>query len=467
MLDRNLVNDVLVAALSTGGDLAEIFAENSESNTASMVNGLLEKANWGIDYGCGIRIICGHQAIYAYTNKLDKDNLIKIAKEAAAAVSVIKNGGLKNAESPVINLERLSWENIHPIAIMPNTVAKKEIVSRLRLASDSAYTSDKLVTQTGCNYVSVIQDVLIANSNGLWAEDRRVRTRVAVSAVASSENEKQTGRRSPGAMKGFELLDGLDMAQLGKDAAQTATTMLKAGHCPSGRMPVVIDNGFGGVIFHEACGHILEATSVAKKASVFTDRLGEMIASPVVTAIDDGTLPNEWGSINIDDEGTPSRRNVLIENGILKSYMIDYLNGLIMGQPSTGSGRRESYKYAPTSRMTNTFIANGDSTPEEVIEDTEYGLYAKRMGGGSVMPATGEFNFAVEEGYMIRNGKIAEPVRGATLIGKGADILPLIDKVANNIDQASGVCGSSSGSVPTNVGQPMIRVKEITVGGRS
>ncbi|MCL2400281.1 MAG: TldD/PmbA family protein, partial [Defluviitaleaceae bacterium] len=222
-----------------------------------------------------------------------------------------------------------------------------------------------------------------------------------------------------------------------------------------------------GVIFHEACAHSLEATSVAKKASVFTDRLGEQIASPLVTAIDDGTMPNEWGSVHIDDEGTPTQRKVLIEKGILKSYMVDYLNGLKMDMPSTGSSRRESYKFAPTSRMTNTYIANGESTPEEVIADTEYGLYAKKLGGGSVQPATGEFNFAVDEGYIIRNGKIAEPVRGATLIGKGAEILPLIDKVANNMAQAPGVCGSISGAVPTNVGQPMIRVKEMTVGGRS
>ncbi|MCL2421606.1 MAG: TldD/PmbA family protein [Defluviitaleaceae bacterium] len=466
MLDKNLVQDVLTAALATGGDMAELFVENSELNTVIMINGLVEKANWGVDYGCGIRIICGHNAIYAYTNRLDKDNLIKVAAEAAQAAAVLKNGQTSEVNK-ILPLERLHWEHIHPVAIMPDTVVKKDIVSHLRTASDSAYAYDKLITQTSGNYMSVIQDVLIANSKGLWAEDCRVRTRVATSAVASSANEKQTGRHSPGAMKGFELLNDLDMAFLGKDAARAAVTMLKADHCPSGRMPVVIENGFGGVVFHEACAHSLEATSVAKKASVFTDRLGEAIASPLVTAIDDGTLPNQWGSIHMDDEGTPTKRNVLIENGVLKSYMVDYLNGLKMNTPSTGSARRESYKFAPTSRMTNTYIANGKSTPEAVIADTEYGLYAKTMGGGSVQPATGEFNFAVEEAYLIRNGKIAEPVRGATLIGKGAEILPLIDKVANNLEQAQGVCGSVSGAVPTNVGQPMIRVKEMTVGGRS
>jgi TldD protein len=470
MLDKNLVQDVLTAAMSTGGDMAELFVENSELNSIVMVNSLTEKANWGVDYGCGIRIICGHNAIYAYTNRLDRDNLIKIAVESAQAAAALKKGSA--APAAVVPLERMHWENIHPIAIMPDTAAKKSIVGHLRLAAESAYACDKLITQTSGAYSSVIQDVLIANTKGLWAEDRRVRTRVSVSAVASGtgqaegEGEKQTGRHSPGASKGFELLEGLDMAYLGRDAAQTAVTMLKADYCPGGRMPVVIENGFGGVVFHEACAHSLEATSVAKKASVFTGCLGEMIASPLVTAVDDGTIPNAWGSINIDDEGSPARRNVLIEKGVLKSYMVDYLNGLKMGSPSTGSSRRESYKYAPTSRMTNTYIAAGESTEDEIIADTEYGLYAKKMGGGSVQPATGEFNFAVEEAYLIRNGKIAEPVRGATLIGKGAEILMQIDKAANNLEHAQGVCGSVSGGVPTNVGQPMIRVKEMTVGGR-
>ena len=229
---------------------------------------------------------------------------------------------------------------------------------------------------------------------------------------------------------------------------------------------VAIDNGFGGVIFHEACGHSLEATSVAKGNSVFTGKLGEQIASTKVTAIDDGTIPNAWGSLNIDDEGTPTQKNVLIENGILKSYMIDKLNARRMGMKVTGSGRRQSYKYAPTSRMTNTYIANGDNTPEEIIASISDGLYAKKMGGGSVNPVTGEFNFAVSEGYLVKNGEIQEPVRGASLIGKGSEILMNIDMVGNNMTQGQGMCGSSSGSIPTNVGQPMIRVSEITVGGR-
>jgi TldD protein len=311
-----------------------------------------------------------------------------------------------------------------------------------------------------------VQKVLIANSDGLFVEDSRTRTRLSIEAIAAQGSEKQSGAYLPGAHAGLEFMENLDIEWYAREAARTAKTMLGADFAPSGKIPVIIDNEFGGVIFHEACGHGLEATSVAKKASVFADKLGEQVCSPLVTAIDDGTIANAWGSLNIDDEGHPTQRNVLIENGVLKSYLIDKLGGRKMGMASTGSGRRESYKFAPTSRMTNTYIDAGTSTPEEIIANTEYGLYAKYMGGGSVNPATGDFNFAVREGYIVRNGKIERPVKGATLIGKGIDVLRKIDMVGTNLAYGQGMCGSLSGSIPTDVGQPMIRVSELTVGGR-
>jgi TldD protein len=400
-------------------------------------------------------------AIYAYTNRTDRQSLLKLARQAAQAIKAQKQS--KKTISP---FQILSFDDLHPVAVCPSSVLKKDIAARLRAAANASYAYNPLITQTEGMYASVIQDVLIANSNGLWAEDRRVRTRVMAKAVASSENEKQSAYLGPGAKKGYELMADMDMEALGRKVAKTAVTMLKAELCPSGRMPVVIDNGFGGVIFHEACAHSMEATSVAKKASVFTDKLGQPIASPVVNAVDDGTLPGEWGSINIDDEGTPARKNILIQNGILKSYMVDYLNGLKMATPSTANSRRESYKHAPTSRMTNTYILPGHETPEAIIADTPHGLYAKQMGGGSVNPATGEFNFAVLEGYLIKDGQLAQPVRGATLIGKGSEVLLDIDRVADNLAFGQGMCGSVSGSVPTNVGQPLIRIKQMTVGGR-
>jgi TldD protein len=460
MLNKALVHDVLEAALATGGDFAELFVENNAKNNITMINGVVERVQAGIDYGAGIRIFNGFNAIYAYTNDTSRDNLIKAAQTAAKALK-------KDGRTQALPFDNLQFDPIHGYKILPGTMQKSTIVAMLREAHTGASDRNALITQTSGNYIDSIQDVLIANSDGLWAEDRRVRTRVIFGAIASSEADKQEALSRPGKLSGLEFYDTINFTEMGRKTADIAVTMLRAKRCPSGKMPVVIDNGFGGVILHEACVHGLEATSVAKKASVFADKLGQKIAGDIVTAVDDGTMPNEWGSINIDDEGNKTRRNVLIENGILKTFLIDRLNGLKMGMAATGSSRRESYRYAPTSRMTNTCIVSGKDTQADIIADTEYGLYAKKMGGGSVNPPTAEFNFAVTEAYMIRNGKIAEPVRGATLIGKGHEVLLNIDRISDNFAMEQGICGSESGSVPTNVGQPMIRVKELIVGGTS
>ena len=460
MIQDSLAQNVLEAALSTGGEFAELFMEHTENTSVTVINGKTEKAVSGIDSGIGIRVFDGTNAIYSYTNDFSEVALMHMAHRTAEAVKKKSSG--KNS----VEFQKRKADQKHVVKILPREAAKKERVDCLKEASEAAFAFNKKITQTRCVYSDSVQDVTIANSEGLWISDQRVRSRFSVEAIASSDCEKQSGRFSPGAQSGFELLNTLDVKYLAQEAARIAVTMLGADLCPGGKMPVVIDNGFGGVIFHEACGHSLEATAVARNASVFAGKLGEKIASDVVTAIDDGTIANGWGSENIDDEGIPSQRTVLIENGILKNYLIDRLNGLKMGMKPTGSARRESYRYAPTSRMTNTFIAPGKSTVEEIIAATEFGLYAKQMGGGSVEPATGVFNFAVLEGYMIRNGKIAEPVRGATLIGKGSEVLMKIDMVGNNLARAQGMCGSVSGSVPVDVGQPMIRVSESMVGGR-
>jgi len=284
-------------------------------------------------------------------------------------------------------------------------------------------------------------------------------------AYASDGTTLQSGTASPGASMGLEFYESTTPEEIGKEAVRIALVMTQAKPCPSGKMPVIIDNGFGGVIFHEACGHSLEATAVAKDQSVFCNKIGQQIASTKVTAIDDGTIPNAWGSQNVDDEGNPQQKRVLIKDGILQTYMIDTLNGRRMNMKSTGSSRRQSYKFEPTSRMSNTYIAAGTDTFEDMLSGIEKGLYAKKMGGGSVNPQTGEFNFAVQEGYLIENGKITDPVKGASLIGNGQEILMNIDMVGENLARAQGMCGSSSGSIPTDVGQPRLRVSSITVGG--
>lgn len=459
MISKNTAEAVLLSAVSTGAEFAEIFMENNIKNSICVINGKVERANSGIDYGCGIRIIDRDKVVYVYTNKPERENLIRLAKEGAQAIkgeSSIKSLVLKN-----IDVNRL-----YAPEILPEKVKKSDIVNMLRLGSEAAYSYNSVITQTNFGYLDSKQNVLIANTEGLFAEDERVRTRISVSAVASEGNEKQTGYFGPGALKGYEFYNNINIEDIAKEAARSAVTMLKAENCPSGKMPVIMDNGFGGVIFHEACGHGLEAAAISKRASVFTDKIGQKIASDKLTAIDDGTIPGSWGSINIDDEGIKSRRNILIENGILKNYMVDRYNGKLIGMEPTGSSRRESYKFVPVSRMTNTYIAPGTDKKEEIIADTEFGLYAKYMGGGSVNPASGDFNFAVSEAYIIKNGKICEPVRGATLIGNGAEVLHNIDRISDNIALAEGMCGASSGSVPVCVGQPMLRVQNITVGGR-
>ncbi len=459
MLNKNTIEKVLYAALSKGGDFAEIFLEDKKIGNIKLVGGLIENNISGRDYGVGIRILDKLNCIYAYTNDSSEDNLIKVARDAAAALDSHKMDIVLNL------MQKDIFDNIPVIKHLSKT-PKSSKVDLLKRAYNAAKNYDEIISQVTTNYLEEEQHILIANSDGLLVEDSRTRTRFMVSSVASLNGEMQQGYYAPGASMGFEFYDNINVEDIGREASRIAKTMVYADYCPSDNMQVIIDNGFGGVLFHEACGHALEAAFVSKGTSAFTGKLGQMVASPLVTAIDDGTIKSGWGSTNIDDEGTPTQRNLLIENGILKSYLIDKLNGKRMGMGSTGSSRRQSYKFPPTSRMNNTYIERGESKLEDMIGNTESGLYAKKLGGGSVNPATGDFNFAVMEGYLINKGKIIKPVRGATLIGNGTKVLELIDMVGDNLDFGQGMCGSSSGSIPTNVGQPAIRVKSLTVGGR-
>lgn len=458
MLSKSIAEKVLAKCLVTGGDFAEIFEDNSISNSITLIDGKVNDAIGGRSYGIGIRIFKGLKSVYAYTNNNSLDSLLETAYRAALAL-----GELKGDYSVVLNEKKI--DTIHPIIYYPKDIVYDKKIDILKSAYNGAKGFSDDISQVVASYSDKEQNVLIANTEGLYVEDKRVRTRLGISAVASKGSENQTGFEGPGRHMGIEMFDNIDPEYHGREAARIAHTMLHAKNCPAGNMDVVIDNGFGGVIFHEACGHALEASSVSKGNSIFTGKLGQQIASTKVTAIDDGTIPNAWGSLNIDDEGNKTQKNVLIENGILKSYMIDKLNGRRMNMEATGSSRRQSYKYQPTSRMTNTYIAAGTDKNEDIMKSLD-GLYAKKLGGGSVNPVTGEFNFAVQEGYIVKNGVIQEPVRGASLIGKGSQVLMDIVMVGDNLELAQGMCGASSGSIPTNVGQPMIKVKNMTVGGR-
>ncbi len=459
MLNKQLVREVLAAALSTGGDFAEIFVEDRFNNSIEMIKGKVEKSITGRDYGIGIRIFQGFNSVYTYTCDDGQSHLIEVAKKAAAALKGVPSNAMVDfvMEAP---------RNNHSVKIKPLTVSKSSKVELMRSGNHAAESYSDAINQVVVTYLDYTQNVLIANSEGKFVEDERTRTRYIINSVAQRDGKMQHGSVGKGSGKGFELYDEIDVTWIGKESARIATTMLDAKASPSGKFPVVLDNKFGGVIFHEACGHGLEATSVAKGNSVFADKLGQKIASDVVTAVDDGTISNEWGSANYDDEGTPTRRNLLIDKGILKGFMIDKLNARRMNMDITGSSRRQSYKYAPTSRMTNTYILGGTSKFDDMIGSIEYGLYAKYLGGGSVNPATGEFNFATQEAYLIENGKITTPVKGATLIGTGLEILNKIEMVSDNFDSGEGMCGSLSGSIPAGLGQPALKVSEITVGGR-
>ncbi len=462
LVEPKILDKTLDAALSTGADFAEVFLEESYSSHLTYLNRKPDQALVGNLYGAGIRVFFGHEVIYVTTSDLTEEGLIKAALQAAAAR---KDQQLQaQLKQP---LKAVSFDSIHPFGARPWETAKDQKFKQLGAMDQWARSRSGLITQVQTGLNEKFQKVQIANSLGRWIYDERAYSRVSCEVFVEEGGVKESASEREGHMGTAEFLESMDRDGFVQTAVDRALLLLKAPFAPAGEMPVIIDNAFGGVIFHEACGHGLETTSVAKGASVFCDKLGERVAPECVTAVDDGTLPNSWGSLNVDDEGYPTRRTVLIEKGILKSYLVDQMGARQTGYEPTGSGRRESYKFAPASRMRNTFIEAGSDSFESMVKDVDYGLFAKSMGGGSVNPGTGDFNFAVQEAYMIRRGQIAEPVKGASLIGRGIDALGKIVKVSNDLKLASGMCGSVSGVIPAAVGQPQILVSSLLVGGRA
>ena len=462
MLDKKLMSDLIAIVMHGGADFAEVFAEYSHNSAISYADRKIENTSNRIISGVGIRAFVGTKTYFASTVDLTPSGLRECARRVAQAV------GSPVDRIPDFCLHERINPNIHPIEILPTDVPAAERAALLRAGCAKAYEAGEQIIQVSGSLMSMEKNFVVANSEGLYTSDRQVRTRMAVSAIASNGTENQVGACSPGRSMGLEFFDKImTPEQIGAEAARQALVNIRAIPCPSGKMTVAIANGFGGVIFHEACGHSLEASAVGIGMSQMCGKFGKQIANPKVTAIDDGTIPNAWGSCNIDDEGNPMQRRVLIKDGILTSYMIDRLGSRRMGMPHTASGRRQDYSYETTSRMTNTFIDNGPDRNEDIIASMENGIYCAAMGGGSVNPFTGGFNFAVREGYLVRNGQICEPIRGASLIGTGSEVLMNIDMVGQDLDTAQGMCGSSSGSVPVDVGQPLIRVSEITVGGQA
>ena len=460
MLDHELINRTLATALNTGGEFAEVFVEDKDSSSALLDDGRVEELTSGRDRGAGIRVVVGETTGFAHTADLSEKGLATAAEAAAAAARGGGGGARTVAVSPIDVPRRVT------IQIPPEEVAKATKVELLALADDAARAEGSAITQVSARYGDSRRRILVANSDGLLAEDDQVRTLFSVSCVASGDTGLQTGRESMGRTVGFEMFDEHDVADMARRAAGRALTKLAARPAPSGAMPVVVGPGGGGVLFHEACGHGLEADLVAKSASVFAGRVGETVASELVTLVDDGTMAGEWGHYAIDDEGRPAGYNTLIENGVLTDYMWDHLRARKEGRVSSGNGRRQSYQHLPMVRMTNTYIGAGPDDPASIISGTDHGVYVAQLGGGQVNTATGDFVFGMTEAYLIENGEITEPIREGNLIGNGPEVLTRIDALGDDFAMGSpGTCGKDGQGVPVGDGTPTLRVTSLTVGG--
>jgi TldD protein len=460
LVDEGVIARVLKEALATGGEFAEVFAEDRRGSLVALDDGRVEDISSGHDRGAGIRVVAGNTTGFAHTADLSERGLLAAAGAASAAA---RSGGVGTR---AVALSKSASASPSPVEILPAEVAKADKVELLRRADAAARASGGDVRQLSANYRDSRRQVLVANSNGVIASDDQVRIRFGVSAVANGDTGMQTGSEAVGATMGYELFDHNDVEELARVAAQRALSKLRARPAPSGTMPVVIKSGTGGVLFHEACGHGLEADHIAKSVSVFTGRVGETVASPLVTLVDDGTMSHEWGAMAIDDEGHPTGRNVLIEDGVLTDYMWDWLRAHKEGRASSGNGRRQSYQHLPMVRMTNTFLMNGPESPEEIIRQTPRGVYVAQLGGGQVNTTTGDFVFGMTEAYLIEDGQLTEPIRDANLIGNGPQVLRDIDVIGNDFSMGfPGTCGKQGQGVPVGMGQPTLRVRALTIGG--
>lgn len=463
MISKALALKVLNECLATGGDYAEIYLERTISNVVTLENGKVESTTKNNSFGAGIRILNNLQSVYGYTSDLSEKSLMTLAHNLAASYSGARLFTVEKIENQKVKV-------INKIKDHLKDVSAKEKADYLKECYQITKEVDPRLVRIQDSFMDTYREFEIYNAEGSIGKrffNLEERGRLINVAIAMENGQIESYFAGPGKCAGWSWFkDTLDYRKIARETGEKAIMLLGAKECPSGRYPVVIANGWGGVVFHEACGHSLEASATAKHLSVFSDSLGKQIASPIVNAYDDGTMPNEWGSNNIDSEGHVTQKNQLIKDGICVGFMIDKLNGRRLGMEANGTSRRQNYRYEPTSRMSNTYIAAGKDKPEDIIKDTKLGIYVTNFGGGSVEPTTGEFNFSASEAYIIRDGKVCEPVKGCTLIGSGKEVLMNIDRVGNDVDLGQGNCGAASGLIPVNVGQPTIRISEITIGGR-
>ncbi len=460
VIDRDVIERTLGLALRTGAEFAEVYAEDKRNTSVALDDGRIEQVTSGRDRGAGIRVINGETTGFAHTSDLSEAGLAAAASAAAAAASQ-GDGGTRT-----VSLSPSETRRINLIEQYPESISKAAKVELLQRVDEAARSVGSEIVQVSAGYGDSRKRVLIANSDGVWVDDDIVRVLARISVVAIGDAGMQTGFQSMGHTIGWEAFDLVDIEHLAREAARQAIVKLNARPAPSGSMPVVIKNGTGGVLFHEACGHGLEADHIQKGSSVYAGKVGELVASPLVTLVDDGTVPGEWGTLSVDDEGHHTRRNVLIEDGVLTDYMWDYLRSRKEGRAPSGNGRRQSYMHLPMVRMTNTFVLDGPDNADDIIASTDHGVYIAHLGGGSVNTATGDFVFGMTEAYLIEGGEITEPLREGNLIGNGPQVLRDIDMLANDFTWGNpGTCGKDGQGVPVGDGQPTLRVKSLTIGG--
>jgi TldD protein len=457
LVDTDVLERVLGVA-GGYGEFAEVFVEDRQTSTASLDQGRVEELGNGRDRGAGIRVVIGETTGFAHTADLSEAGLLAAAR-AAATIAREGGGGVRQVA--------LGHEQRHVSAarVLPGDVDKAAKVELLRAANDVARSEGGQISQVQVGLGDSTRHFLVANTDGVYASDLQVRTRFAVSCVASGDGGMQTGYRPLAATLGFETLTPDAVADVARGAARQALTKLRARPAPSGELPVVLAGGSGGILFHEACGHGLEADAVLKQASVYANRVGEQVASPLVTLVDDGTVTGEWGYLAIDDEGYRGSRNVLIEDGVLTDYMWDLLRARREGRSSSGNGRRQSYQHLPMVRMTNTYLMPGADDAAEIVAQTPYGIYVAQLGGGQVNTATGDFVFGMTEAYLIEDGVITTPLRDCNLIGNGPETLTRVDAVASDFSMTPGTCGKNGQSVPVGTGQATMRLTSVTIGG--
>ena len=458
--DTGLLRATIERALHRGGDFAEVFVEDRDSLGLRLEDGRIEQTSGGRETGAAVRLLSGERTYYAYSDAVDEAGLSAAADAVAAAVSA----GARGPE--IVDLGAVHADpGKNPVLTPPGDVAIARKAELVRAGDEAARAASSEIVQAIVGYGDTRQRVLIANSLGDLVFDDRTRTRFTAQVVARRGDVIQTGHEAVGGSAGFELVDEETARTVARTAAEKARIMLDSKPAPVGAMPVVLANGFGGTLFHEACGHGLEADAIAKGASIYDGKLGEIVATDIVSAYDEGSITNGWGSQAFDDEGVPTQKTMVIDRGRLTGYLYDRLRAREAGAAPTGNGRRQSFRHVPIPRMTTTYIAPGDASPEEIIAATAKGFFAKSLAGGQVEPASGNFVFGVAEGYLIEDGKITTPLRGATLVGNGIDILMKIDMIAGDFDVKTGVCGKDGQGVPVGTGQATLRIAEMTVGG--